>query len=152
MIVADTGAILALMDLDNPEHIPLRSALLTGREHWVIPWAVLPELHHLAVKRLGRNAAEVLRTDLAEGRYTVEWGGRSDLQRALELHRTYRDLALGLVDGVVMAVAERLEARAIATLDLRDFGAVTLKGDPEIWPRDLQAGLAAAPTRPVWPG
>ena len=36
-----------------------------------------------------------------------------------------------------MAVAERLEARAIVTLDLRDFGAVTLKGSPEIWPRDL---------------
>ena len=28
-------------------------------------------------------------------------------------------------------------ARAILTLDLHDFGAVTLKGEPEIWPRDL---------------
>lgn len=148
MIVADAGAILALMDLDNPEHIPLRSALLTGREQWVIPWAVLPELDHLVVKRLGRNAAEVLRADLAEGRYTVEWGGRSDLQRALELHRTYRDLSLDLVDAVVMAVAERLEARAIATLDLRDFGAVSLKGDPEIWPRDMQAIRGGAPLTP----
>ena len=34
-------------------------------------------------------------------------------------------------------VAERLEARAIVTLDLRDFGAVTLKGQPALWPRDL---------------
>ena len=36
-----------------------------------------------------------------------------------------------------MAVAERLEARAIATLDLRDLGAVSLRGQPEIWLRDL---------------
>ena len=34
-------------------------------------------------------------------------------------------------------LAERLEARAIVTLDVRDFGAVTLKGQPQIWPRDL---------------
>ena len=137
MIVADTSAILALMDLDNPHHMPLRSALRSDREDWVIPWAVLPELDYLAVNRLGRTAAEVLRADLAEGRYLVEWGGARDLRRALELDRTYQDLSLGLVDCIVMAVAERLEARAIVTLDLRDFGAVTLKGQPEIWPRDL---------------
>ena len=79
----------------------------------------------------------MFRTDLDEGRFPIEWGAPHDLRRALELDRTYRDLRLGLVDGVVMAVAERLEARAIVTLDLRDFGAVTLKGQPEIWPRDL---------------
>ena len=51
-----------------------------------------------------------------------------------------------------MAVAERLEARAIVTLDLRDFGAVTLKGRPQIWPRDLSAGPDPDPPRPIWPG
>jgi hypothetical protein len=35
-----------------------------------------------------------------------------------------------------MAIAERLGARATVTLDERDFGAVELAGDPEIWPRD----------------
>jgi predicted nucleic acid-binding protein len=56
--------------------------------------------------------------------------------RAVELDQTYSDLSLGVVDGVVMAMAEKLEARAIATLDVRDFGAVELKGRPEFWPRD----------------
>ena len=91
----------------------------------------------MVLQRGGLKSAQTLRADLAEGRYTVAWGEPADLQRAVELDRTYRDLSLGLVDAVVMAVAERLEARAIATLDLRDFGAVTLKGEPEIWPRDL---------------
>ena len=36
-----------------------------------------------------------------------------------------------------MAIAERLGARAIVTLDERDFGAVTLAGEPALWPRDL---------------
>ena len=108
------------------------------RDEWVLPWAILPELDHTVPRRVGPAVSRAFRLDLAEDLYTVEWGGRPDLQRALEIDRTYRDLSLGLVDGVVMAVAERLEARAIVTLDLRDFGAVTLKGQPEIWPRDLQ--------------
>jgi len=41
------------------------------------------------------------------------------------------------VDTVVMAMAERLGARAIATLDLRDFASVELVGRPRLWPRDL---------------
>ena len=106
----------------------------------------------MVLQRGGPRSVHALRADLAEGRYLVEWGEGDDLRRALELDRTYRDLSLGLVDCVVMAVAERIEARAILTLDLRDFGAVTLKGQPEIWPRDLSAGPDPDPTRPVWPG
>ena len=136
-VVADTSAVLALMDIGDRHHAPLRETLEAGAGQWVVPWAVIPELDHLARKKLGRAAAEVVCADLAEGRFLVEWGEPHDLRRTLELDREYRDLSLGLVDGVVMAVAERLEARAIATLDLRDFGAVTLRGAPEIWPRDL---------------
>jgi hypothetical protein len=35
-----------------------------------------------------------------------------------------------------MAVAERIRARAIATLDLRHFGAVAIRGRPRLLPRD----------------
>jgi hypothetical protein len=42
------------------------------------------------------------------------------------------------VDGVVMGVAERLGADAIATLDLRHFGAVEIRGRPALVPRDLE--------------
>jgi hypothetical protein len=34
-------------------------------------------------------------------------------------------------------MAERLGAKAIATLDLRHFGAVRIKGSPGLYPRDL---------------
>jgi hypothetical protein len=42
------------------------------------------------------------------------------------------------VDGVVISVAERLGADAIATLDVRHFGAVRIKGAPALLPRDLR--------------
>jgi len=45
-------------------------------------------------------------------------------------------LRLGLVDGVVISVAERLRARAIVTLDVRHFGAVAIRGRPKLLPRD----------------
>jgi hypothetical protein len=38
---------------------------------------------------------------------------------------------------VVIAVAERLGAEAIATLDLRHFAAVEIQGSPRLLPRDL---------------
>lgn len=74
---------------------------------------------------------------LVDGR--IEWGTEADLRRAHELTRRYRyrDLSLGLVDAVVMAVAERAKAIAIATPDDRDFGAVEIRGGPKLLPRDL---------------
>jgi predicted nucleic acid-binding protein len=70
-------------------------------------------------------------------RYAVEWGHEANLARARDICRRHRALELGLVDAVVMAVAERLAAEAIVTLDLRHFGAVTLRGRPRLLPRDL---------------
>ena len=40
------------------------------------------------------------------------------------------------MDAVVIAVAERLKAEAIATLDLKHFGAVRIAGNPRLLPRD----------------
>ena len=137
MIVADTSAVLGLLDRDSASHSTLAAVFRDHRDEWVLPWVILPELDHMIPRAVGVAVLRAFRTDLEEGCFMIEWGGSADVRRALELDRAYRDLALGLVDGVVMAVAERLEARAIATLDLRDFGPVSLKGQPEIWPRDL---------------
>jgi predicted nucleic acid-binding protein len=63
-------------------------------------------------------------------------GAATDLVAVERLHKRYRALGLGLVDAVVLATAERLKAEAIATLDLRHFGAVAIKGSPRLLPRD----------------
>jgi predicted nucleic acid-binding protein len=74
--------------------------------------------------------------DLTAGAFAVEWGEPADLERAATLDAKYAKLGLGLVDAAVMAVAERLEADAIATLDLLHFGAVALATKPRLLPRD----------------
>lgn len=47
-----------------------------------------------------------------------------DWTRASDLVRTYADLPLGALDASVVAIAERLGATKIATLDLRHFSVV----------------------------
>lgn len=137
MIVADTGAIVALIDRDDRHHAVLGNVFRADPAAWVLPWAILPEVDHIVATRLGQASAVAFRTDLASGGFAVEGHGDEDLRRAVELDAAYADLRLGLVDAFVMATAERLAASAIATLDLRDFGAVSLHGAPALFPRDL---------------
>lgn len=137
MIVADTGAVVALIDGDDRHHGVLRRVFESDPGAWVLPASILPEVDHLVSSRLGSSVARAFRRDLAEAAFVVEWGTHGDLARAVELDDRHRDLELGLVDGMVMAVAERLRARAVATLDVTDFGAIELRGAPALLPRDL---------------
>jgi predicted nucleic acid-binding protein len=136
MIVADTGAVLALLDADDRHHAALRRLFEAHPDEWVLPWAVLPEIDYLVGAHLGARAQALWLEDLAAGAYAVEWGRLSDLDAAQRIDRRYRALRLGLVDAVVVAVAERLRAEAIATLDVKHFAAVRIKGDPRLLPRD----------------
>lgn len=136
MIVADTGAILALVDADDRHHEALRSLYLEDPDAWVLPWAILPEVDYLLATHIGPRAQATWLADLADGAFTIEWGRQEDLAAAEALHRRYRALRLGLVDAIVIAVAERLRAEAIATLDVKHFGAVRIKSHPRLLPRD----------------
>lgn len=136
MIVADTSAIIALLDADDANHRSLRALFEDDPGAWVLPWAILPEIDYLLGRHVGKRVQRAFLRDLAEGAFMVEWGNESDLIRARELCERHRSLDLGLVDATVMSTAERLGARAIATLDLRDFGAVKLTGAPALLPRD----------------
>ena len=136
MIIADTGAILALLDKGDRHHPAIRALYDEGPGEWLLPWAILPEVDYLVASELGARAQEVFLADLAEGAFVVEYGKQQDVIRASQIARKYGALRLGLVDTIVMATAERLHADAIATLDLRHFASVTLAGSPRLFPRD----------------
>ena len=138
MIVADTGAILALLDKGDRHHAAVRELYEDRPDDWLLPWAILPEVDYLVSSELGERAQEAFLADVAEGSFVVEYGKHEDIVRALEIGRKYRALKLGLVDAVVMAIAERIRAQAIATLDLRHFSAVRILGSPLLLPRDAR--------------
>ncbi len=137
MILADTGAVVALIDADDRHHERLRTLWEADPAAWVLPWAILPEVDYLLATQLGQEAEEAFLGDLADGSFRVAWGDERDLAAGKRIVQRHRALKLGLVDGVVIAMAERLGAEAIATLDLRHFGAVRVKGSPRLYPRDL---------------
>lgn len=137
MIVADTGAIVALVDADDRHHASLRRLFEADPDAWLLSWAILPEVDYLLGEHVGARAQERFASDLASGAWTIEWGDPRDLVRGEEIARRHRALRLGLVDVVVMATAERRRAEAIATLDLRHFAAVKLRGSPRLVPRDI---------------
>jgi len=137
LIVADTGAVVALLDADDRHHAALRRLFEERPSRWLLPWAILPEVDYIAHTQLGERVARAFLTDLASGAFTVDWGCDADLDRAREIDARYAALELGLVDAAVVAVAERRKADAIATLDLRHFGALRIRGTPRLLPRDL---------------
>lgn len=136
MIIADTGAVIALFDQSDRHHDAVRLLYEDDPDAWILPWAVLPEVDYLVATHLGGRAQDLWLADLSSGAFAVEWGRQEDLSSAERLCRRYKTLRLGLVDAVVIATAERLRADAIATLDLKHFGAVSIKGKPRLLPRD----------------
>jgi len=123
--------------VSDQHHDVLRSVYEEDPLAWILPWAILPEVDYLLLKHVGTDAERLFVEDIAEGRYAIEWPAGRDLARAAELNSRYAALELGLVDCVVLAVAERLRAETIATLDVRDFAAVEIGGSPRLIPRDL---------------
>lgn len=66
---------------------------------------------------------QVFMDDLARGAFTYASPTVGQPSRAMEVDRRFGDLGLGLVDGSIVALAESLDIRRLATRDLRHFAA-----------------------------
>lgn len=90
----------------------------------VIPAPVVLEVCQLLVSRSGPIAESAFLSALHRGEFDVEPLSIGDYGRMSDLTRKYGDLPLGAADASVVAVAERLGAVEIATIDLRHFRVV----------------------------
>ncbi len=86
-----------------------------------MPVTVAVEVDYLIRSRVSLTSARAFLTDLDEGPYLLEPVSPDVLARARAIDARYADANLGLVDSSVIAVAERLGADAIATLDHADL-------------------------------
>src|SRR6185295_4043599 len=96
LIVAETGAIVALVDARDRDHATLRALHDEHGAEWVLPWAILPEVDYLLATHVGERAARAFFADVAEARFAVEPYLRADVVRARELDAGHRALRLGL--------------------------------------------------------
>lgn len=93
-----------------------------------MPTLVITEVAYLLATRLGFDSEVRFLGDLAAGNLIVEPVAAPDWMRIAELVALYRDLPLGTVDASVVAAAERLRVRDIATIDRRHFTVVRPTG------------------------
>jgi predicted nucleic acid-binding protein len=130
-LVCDTSVLLAGLDGADPAHERCAALIEAATETLVVPTLVLSELDYWCHERLTAAAWLSFLEDTIGGAYRIEHPTQGDLERALELQRTYSDLEVGVVDASVLAVVERLGEPKLATLDHRHFSVMR--------PRHLEA-------------
>lgn len=123
-LIADTGGILrAIAKRPNGRSMwPDFERALRTASRVVIPALVLVEVDYFL--RRNRRAMHELLAEIFDRRTTYEFQAtiEEDITRAIELDQKFRELEIGLVDGVVAALAERLRIYRILTIDHEDFG------------------------------
>jgi uncharacterized protein len=112
------------VDADDRHHPASLELLETHPGPLVVPTLVVTEVVYLIATRLGPESEVRFLADLAAGEFIVEPVAAGDWLRIAELVARYHDLPLGTVDASVIATAERLGIREVATLDHRHFTVV----------------------------
>ncbi len=128
IVVADTGAVYALLDRDDAWHRRVSDWWGSAGARIILPQMILPEIAWLVGTRLGAEAEVAFVQAVADGEFELDEMRSEDLAPTATLVRRYRDLPLGFVDAAVLVGAARLGAGAILTTDRRHFGVVRLPG------------------------
>lgn len=124
MLIVDTGVLVAATDRNDRDHQAC-AALLEGDTGPLITTAmVIADAAYLIAREAGPTAETTLYDSILDGELRVEALTDADWERVRHLVRTYADLPLGGTDAGVIAIAERLGATRIATIDHRHFPVV----------------------------
>jgi hypothetical protein len=120
-VLLDTGILYAYYDRSDDWHQRAVDLVSAEEGGLIVPAPVIPEVDHLLGERLGAAARRVFYQGLSEGHYLVVDLPRERYVRVAEIDSDFDDLNLGFVDAAVVAIAEELGLRRIATTDRRDF-------------------------------
>lgn len=124
-VLADTGAVYALLDQDDHWH----QRVIQYWEHHAssirLPEPILAEICYLVGSRLGPEAEQAFVQAIVDGEFALEpFQAEDDLVRAVDLMQTYRSAKIGFVDAAIVAAAERLDVKELLTTDRRHFGLI----------------------------
>jgi uncharacterized protein len=120
-LIVDAGPIYASLNRDDPDHARCRALLDTFTEPLIVPAPVLVETEYLARTRIGVGMSVAFLEDVAAGVFQILDLTLDDYRRVRDICRQYADAAIGLVDAAVLAIAERLDEKKVATIDHRHF-------------------------------
>lgn len=125
MLIVDTGPLVAYLNRNDPDHARCAALLESRTDDLLVTPYVVTETCYLIGKYVGAEAEVNLVEALAAGDLSQVDVQTGDLIRMAELMRQYQGFPLGAADASVIALAERLRASEVATLDHRHFRPVT---------------------------
>lgn len=121
MILTDAGPLVAILDARDDDHELCVRALASLRGPMVTTCAAMTEAMHLLGARAGWRAQEGLLRLAVRGDLGVAEMDVPGLERCRELMGKYKSLPMDFADATLVALAERLKAKRVFTLD-SDFG------------------------------
>jgi predicted nucleic acid-binding protein len=120
-VLLDTGVLYAYYDRSDAWHARAKKLIATEQGGLILPAPVIPEVDWLLGQRLGAGSRFALYEGIAGGYYLVADLPKAAYARLGELNRRFADLDLGYVDAAIVALAETLGLKRIATSDRRHF-------------------------------
>lgn len=122
LAVVDAGPLYAAADSDDQDHEACRSVLSRADLRLIVPALAVAEATYFVGRRLGAPAEAAFLRGLRA--LDVEGPSPEDFDRIAQLVETYADFPLGGTDASLIALAERVGADIVITLDRRHFAAV----------------------------
>jgi uncharacterized protein len=123
-LICDTGVLYAAIDAYDAHHAVCAALVADPPEELAVPAPVVVELDWLVTSRMGYDQFDGFLQSVEIGAVLIADLAPGDYARVRELCRRYEDLPLGFVDASIVALAERLDERRIATVDHRHLSVV----------------------------
>jgi len=127
-ILLDASAILAAADTADLNHAAARDWFARADEPLLVGALTLAEADHVLQRELGPAATLALVASCASGAVRVVGPTDGDLARAAVLLRAAAEHRPRLADALLVAAAERLGVRRVATFDRRPLAVLAPRG------------------------
>ena len=127
-VLVDASAILAAADTADLNHAAARAWFARVDEPLLVGALTLAEADHVLQRELGLAATLALVASCASGAVRVVAPTNDDLERAVVLLRAAAEQRPRLSDALIVAAAERLGVRRVATFDRRPLAVLVPRG------------------------
>jgi predicted nucleic acid-binding protein len=130
VLIVDAGPLYAAAATEDKDHRRCVELLTQAKGPLLVPELVVTEVAYLLSDRIGAHAELAFARALAAGELIAEPVADPEWERVAELVKQYEDLPLGMADASLVALAERHNAKEIASLDHRHLGVVRPRHAP----------------------
>ena len=133
-VLLDTGIVYAYYDRSDAWHARARTLVTSQSRGLILPAPVIPEVDHLLGARLGEKSRFAFYAGITGNHYFIADLPRPAYDRVAEVAERFTDLTIGFVDASLVALAESLNVRRIATTDRRHFAPLAKAFNLELVP------------------